>query len=264
MYTKIKLWLFTLIGLYLVVCVILYFLQEKLLFHPTKLQQDYRFHFDIPFEEINLTTKGNVLLNLLHFKSTNTRGAVLFLHGNGGAIHDWGQGAGLYVQNNYDVLYLDYREYGKSGGKIESEAQLVSDAQLAYDYLKKYFLDNQIIISGTSMGTGMATQIAAQNSPAKLLLNSPYFSLKSLIREKVKIIPNTIIKYKFDTATHLEKVKCPVFIFHGNVDTLIPIKHSHKLKEKYPEIELNTLNNSGHNDITLNRNYMERMNEILQ
>ena len=250
-------------GLYLVVCVILYFLQEKLLFHPTKLPPDYKFHYDIPFEEINLTTTDNIKLNLLHFKSTDAKGAVLFLHGNGGAIHDWGQGAGLYVQNNYDVLYLDYREYGKSGGKIKSESQLVSDAQLAYDYLREYFPENQIIVSGTSMGTGMATQVAAQNSPAKLLLNSPYFSLKSLVREKVKIIPNTIIKYKFDTAFHLEKVKCPIVIFHGNVDTLIPIKHSQKLKAKYPEIELNTLNNSAHNDITLHRNYIKRMNEIL-
>jgi len=79
LYTKIKLWVFIIIGLYLVVCVILYFFQEKLL-----------------------------------FKSADTKGAVLFLHGNGGAIHDWGHGAGLYTQNNYDVLYLDYREYGKS------------------------------------------------------------------------------------------------------------------------------------------------------
>ena len=239
-------------------------MQEKLLFHPTKLPQNHRFHFDIPFEEVSLTAKDDVILNLLHFKSTDTKGVVLFLHGNGGTLNDWGHGAELYTQNNYDILYLDYRGYGKSGSSIKSERQLMDDAQLAYDYLKKHFPENQIIVSGTSMGTGMAAQLAANNSPAKLLLNSPYFSLKSLVKEKVKIVPNAIIKYEFDTAFCLGKVKCSVIIFHGDADTLIPIKHAQKLKAKYPEIELITLNNSGHNDITLNRKYVDTMNEILQ
>jgi len=264
MYAKIKLWIFIIAGLYLVACVILYFFQEKLLFHPTKLSQDYTFNYDMPFEEINLNTVDGVSLNLLHFKSTDTKGAVLFLHGNGGSMADCAFSASLYLQNNYDVLYLDYRGYGKSGGSVSSEQQMIDDGQLAYDYLKQYFPENQIIVLGMSMGTGIATPLAVRNSPAKLVLNAPYFSLKSLIKEKVKIVPIAILKYKFDTAAHLEKVKCPVIIFHGDKDELIPIHHSFNLKAKYPDIQLHVLKNTAHNDLILNEKYEPVMNEILQ
>ncbi len=264
MYAKIKLWLLILIGLYLVTCVILYFLQEKFLFKPTKLPQDYSFHYNMPFEEINLNTADGVALNLLHFKAKDAKGAVLFLHGNGGSMADCAFSADLYLQNNYDVLYLDYRGYGKSGGAIKSEEQMIDDGQLTYDYLKQYFPENQIIILGMSMGTGIATSLATRNSPAKLVLNAPYFSLKSLIREKMPIVLDFIIKYKFDTAVHLEKVKCPVIIFHGDKDVLIPIRHSQKLKEKHPDIQFHVLKNTTHNDLILNENYEPLMNEILQ
>ena len=100
---------------------------------------------------------------------------MFFLHGNGGAIHDWGQGAELYTANDYDVFYLDYRGYGKSDGKIMSENQLIADAQIAYNYLKERYLEKGIIVSGTSMGTGIAVQIAAQNKPQKLFFKLALF-----------------------------------------------------------------------------------------
>ena len=47
-------WVKAIVFTYLALGVALYFLQEKFLFHPEKLAQDYRFQFNIPFEEINV------------------------------------------------------------------------------------------------------------------------------------------------------------------------------------------------------------------
>ncbi|MEO1437812.1 MAG: alpha/beta fold hydrolase, partial [Bacteroidota bacterium] len=160
------------LGLYFLVCLTLYFVQERLLFFPFKLPQDYSFRFNTAFEDLTLTAKDGVNLNALHFKTPNPKGAVLFLHGNGGSIDGWGTLYPMYTQNGYDVLFFDYRGYGKSEGKISSQQQLIDDAQLAYDYLKAHFPENRLIISGTSIGTGIATILAGQNQPKQLILNS--------------------------------------------------------------------------------------------
>ncbi len=250
-------------GLYVLLCVILYFAQEKLLFYPTKLSKDYTFKFVNQFEEVNLKVDDSITLNALLFKATIRKGVVLFLHGNGGAIHSWGEGANLYTDNGYDALYLDYRGYGKSDGKIISESQLIGDAQVAYDYLKQHYAEDKIIISGTSIGTGIASQIAANNNPYKLILTSPYYSLVSLVKEKIKIIPSFVVKYQLRTSNFMKQTKCPIIIFHGDSDQVIPYHHSLKLKENFPQIDLHILKNYGHNDLTQSEGYIKDMLKIL-
>ncbi len=252
------------VGIYGLVCLLLYLGQEKLIFHPTKLSKDYVFVYDDNFEEVNLKTKDGIILNALHFQSDLKNGALLFLHGNGGAIHGWGQTSRLYTQNGYDVLYLDYRGYGKSEGEINSENDLIEDVQLAYDYLKSHYDESNIIISGTSVGTGIAAIVASGNSPKKLILNSPYSSMSKLIREKVKIVPGFLIKYKLETERYLDKIGCPIYVFHGDQDNVIPYHHSLKLKEREDKIEVVILEGYGHNNITDSKLYLNKMNEILK
>ncbi len=253
-----------LVLLYIIVCIILYFVQVNLLFNPTKLSKGYQYPFDENFEEVNLTTADNTSLHSVLFKSVESKGVVLFLHGNGGTIDQWGTGANLYIENGYDVLYLDYRSYGKSEGRILSESQLMEDAQLVYDFLKNKYSEERIILSGTSMGSGMATQLAAKNKPKQLILISPYSSLEDLILEKVPIIPRFIIKFKLNTKQHIEKVGCPITIFHGNSDELIPHAHALKLKEVKPDIDLHIVDRCGHNNVPISRVYQKEMGRIFR
>ncbi len=249
--------------LYAIACMFLYFVQEKLIFFPTVLPKDYQYNFTFPFEEINLKTADSTTLNSLLFKSENSKGVVLFFHGNGGDLHNWGQKAHVYLNNNYDVLFIDYRGYGKSDDKITSESQLINDGQIAYDFLKKYYPEINITISGTSIGTGIASIIAAQNNPKQLLLNAPYFSLKSLIKEKVPTVPSFVIKYYLESYLYLPEVTCPITIFHGTEDEVIPVHHSKKLKETIPTIDLHLLEGLHHNDLTDSNAFYKIMKEVL-
>ena len=58
-----------LFGLYVMIGSVLYFFQEKLLFLPTTLEQDYHYEFEYPYEELFLKTEDNATINALHFKA---------------------------------------------------------------------------------------------------------------------------------------------------------------------------------------------------
>lgn len=85
-------------------CGFFYLFQERFIFHPTKLDQNYEFHFDQEFEEINIKTENNKSLNGILFKSDSTKGVIFYLHGNAGALNSWGQLAPLYTNMGYDIL----------------------------------------------------------------------------------------------------------------------------------------------------------------
>jgi hypothetical protein len=249
---------------YILICVVLYFVQEKLIFFPDKLDKNYKFLFAQPFEEVNIKTTDGNLLNGLLFKSDSTKGLVFYLHGNAGALNSWGAVGKRYTDLLYDVFILDYPGYGKSGGAIKSQAQLFTDVQVVYNEMKKRYKEEQIVVLGYSIGTGMAAELAAANHPRLLILQAPYYSLTDMMRHAYPFIPTFLLKYKFRTNEYLKDCRMPVIIFHGNQDEIIDYGSSLKLKEEMKgNGTLITLDGQGHNGMTDNPKYLEAIRAIL-
>src|SRR5687767_1545632 len=93
-----------LLILYIVICLFLYFFQEKFIFFPTKLNKDFKFFFDQPFEELSIKASDGKLLNGLLFPSDSSKGLVFYLHGNAGALDSWGEVAKTYTALSNDVF----------------------------------------------------------------------------------------------------------------------------------------------------------------
>jgi len=251
------------LGSYAIICLILFFLQEQLIFHPNKLDKNYSFKFKNKFEELNMKTADGKLLNGLLFKAEKSKGVIFYLHGNAGSINSWGHVSEVYTKLHYDVFILDYRGYGKSEGSIQSQDQLFTDNQLVYSYLKKRYNEENIIVLGYSIGTGLASKLASQNQPKQLILQAPYYSLPYLVKHKFPLAPSFILKYKFNTYQYLEDCNMPITIFHGNLDRLIPIESSIKLKSKFKDkIQFITLENQEHMGITFNPYYDKALQSI--
>ena len=111
----------TVLAIYILVCILLYLFQEKLIFFPEKLSKEYLFQFDQTFEEKNIKTNDGVILSGLLFKADSSKGVILYLHGNGGSLSSWGDVANTYTELGYDVFIIDYRGYGKSEGVISGK-----------------------------------------------------------------------------------------------------------------------------------------------
>jgi alpha-beta hydrolase superfamily lysophospholipase len=252
------------LSLYLVICLLLYFFQEKLIFFPEKLGRDFKFRFNQRFQEVSIQTEDNILLNAVLFKSDSPKGVIFYLHGNAGSINSWGDVADVYTSLQYDVFILDYRGYGKSQGRISSQQQFYQDVQTAYEKLKTMYDESKIVVLGYSIGTAAATKIASTNHPKLLILQSPYYSLTDLMKHLYPIIPTFILRYKFETNKFIKECAMPIVIFHGDKDEIIYYNSSVKLKALMKKTDtLITLNGQPHNGMSSNPEYLRELEKIL-
>jgi pimeloyl-ACP methyl ester carboxylesterase len=217
--------------LYAICCGLLYASQERIIFHPDKLSEDYVFDEG---EEVELPVADGISLNCLWMKEPESRGVILYLHGNRGSNRRCSHQAETMSGFGYDIFMPDYRGFGKSDGEIESEAQLCADAQQAYDFLKKQYPEDRIVVAGYSIGTGMASYLAAHNRPQQLLLLAPYTSVVDLKNGMAPFLPDFLLKYPLRNIANLRQVTAPVTLFHGTFDEVIPFESSEKLQALNP------------------------------
>ncbi len=223
--------------------------QEKFIFEAEKLPDDFIFQNKNSFEEINYYPDKSTRINALLFRAVNSKGVVFYNHGNAGNLEKWMEIADDFLRLNYDLLLYDYRGYGKSKGKL-SEKALHDDAIYIYNELKKDYPENNIIVYGRSLGTGIAAHTASVTSPKQLILETPYYSLIHLIRKMHRWLPKSIIKYHFRTDLYLRSVKCPLLIFHGTDDEIVDYEDGLKLKELFkPGDEFVTIEGGRHSGL---------------
>jgi pimeloyl-ACP methyl ester carboxylesterase len=245
--------------------IIAYFVQEKLIFKPEKLKKDFAYKYDVPFEELNFYPEPNVVINGLHFYKEKPLGLVLYFHGNSRSIKGWAKYAKDFYRYNYDVVLVDYRGFGKSTGK-RTEQNLHDDMHNVYNKLKEKYGENHLIVYGRSMGSGFATNLAAQNNPRYLILDAPYYNFKKVVERFLPFLPvRFVLRYHLRTDNWIQQVKCPTYILHGTKDWLIPINHSEQLRAKNPkQITLITIEGGGHNNLPNFPEYHNFIRDILQ
>tara|TARA_R110001632_G_scaffold1280_8_gene5147 strand:+ start:319 stop:1182 length:864 start_codon:yes stop_codon:yes gene_type:complete len=281
---KSKKILITTIVVTIVIVIIIWILyqnQYHYIFYPTKLEKDHIFSFedyDNDFEEMWFQVDSETNIHGLLFKRISDQGIpyvsntqqtnrklVFYLHGNSGDLQLWGQIAPLFTYHDHDIFILDYRGYGKSEGRIKSQTQIFNDVKIVYDKMKANYIESNITIVGYSIGTGIASYLASKNSPRALILNAPYYSLTRLIKEAYPIIPNFLVSFKLETYKYNQECDCPIYIFHGTEDEIIPIEHSKDLSNLFTKQEdhFYTLIGIDHININEDRNYHKLLSEIL-
>jgi len=259
-------WLIVILALILIILsisIVLYFVQDKLIFHAEKLSPDYQFSFKNYFDEINLETPDGNTLNGLLFKVNNSKGVVLFFHNHSGNIENWSRPYEIILNKGFDILLMDYRGFGKSTGKY-NEPLMQKDAELWYNYILNLYDESEITIYGRGIGATFATYISSLNNPKQLILESPMYNIFYAAKYHYPLIPSRLIaKYKFDTAAYIINVKCKTIIFHGKKNELINYKNSLKLyKLSKSNIDLVLVPDGNHYNLINHELYKENMDKI--
>ena len=256
---------FYIIGAVIVLSVAIYFLQEKFIFKPEKLKQDFQFKYNIPFEEYFFDIEPGVRINGLHFYREDPKGLILYFHGNSRSIKGWAKYARDFYRYDYDVVLLDYRGFGKSTGK-RSEKEMLNDMQFIYEKLANQYTEHHIIVYGRSLGSGFATKIASENKPRYLILDSPYYNFRRAVERFLPILPvRFVLRYHLRTDRWIRHVNCHTYIIHGTKDFLIPIRQSEALQKISPgKITLIRIHGGGHNNLPSFDEYHNFIRDILK
>ena len=232
---RIGKWLIVILMIYVVAGVLLYLFQNKLLLHPEPLPQDQAYAFSTPFEERKVLYDSSTMFDIVRFKPLNDsikKGAVIYFHGNMNNIAYYAHFADNFIKHGYEVWMMDYPGFGKSTGEI-TETMLYIEADEVYKMVRAAgFTKDSIIIYGKSLGTGIAAQLASVRDCKKLILETPYYSLTSLVRLVAFIYPvDLLLHYKMPTHEYLTKVTAPISIFHGTDDGIVPYFNAERLRK---------------------------------
>jgi len=249
--------------IYLAALGLLFLKQEALIFHPEKWE--YGALVNLPaVKEVWISVPG-ARLHGLHFQQRDAKGVIFFLHGNAGNAQSWLPDTELYEQTRYDVFMLDYRGYGKSTGKIESERQLHADVRAAWNAIAPHYQGKRNVIYGRSLGSGLAAYLAAETEPpvALVILVSPYKSLVSMSRELYPYVPGFLMRYPMRTDQIIKRIQSPVLLIHGTQDALISVAHARTLKNTVPRAALVEIVGASHNDIHDAADYRQTLIDYL-
>lgn len=249
---KIFRWLKVIIILYSGIGIVLFYIQEKFLFHPEKLSQAYVYHFNVPFEEVNLVINETDTVNMIKFLPSDSvrRGVVVYFHGNKQNIDRYAKFAANFTKHGYEVWMEDYPSFGKTSGE-RTEKKMYEQALQVQKMAASQFGKDSIIIYGKSFGTGIASYVAAESNNQQLILETPYYSIPSLFSYYAPIYPTSkMATYKLPVNEYLKDVNYPITIFHGTDDGVIPYSNAAKLKKVLkPGDEFITIEKGTHHNL---------------
>ncbi|HMK26771.1 MAG TPA: alpha/beta fold hydrolase [Chitinophagaceae bacterium] len=259
-------WLQIVVIIYLLVGAALYFLQDMILFHPVSLKRDHNYNFPEPHKDISIAINNKDTLNLVDFSATDsvTRGVVLYFHGNKRNISWYSKYIPYFTRKGYQVLMIDYPGFGKSTGKL-TEEKLYNWALQVYKIAHKRFSADSIIIYGKSMGTGIAAQLASSRDCKRLILETPYYDLPSMISHYLPVYPvRWMLHYDLPTHEYLKTVAAPVTIFQGTKDRLVTYNNAKRLKPFLKSgDEFITIKGGKHNNLYQFKEVTDKLDSLL-
>lgn len=245
-------------GSYFAIAVVVWSIQERLLFFPQPV-------FGRPApppgwtqEEVRLPVGDGVVIAGLLLKPPHAVRSPLVVYFGGNAEEVTGAASQAERWGPRALLLVNYRGYGASTGE-PSERALLDDALALYDWAaQRPDVDPaRIAVHGRSLGTGIATQLAAARPVKAVVLTSPFTSIRDLGRRHYPWLPvGLMLRHPFDAAAAAPKVKVPALVISGGTDTIIPAEYSERLAAAWGGgVERLLLPDRGHNDLEGDAHY---------
>ncbi len=244
--------LFWAVVIYLVMAVIVLFMENTLVYPATKFPAgDWRLP-DGDSQDVEFQSADGTKLHGWYAPAPQPTRYILYLHGNGGNIsHRRPIVSHLRDQHNASVFIFDYRGYGKSGGE-PFEAGVMADARAARAKLAELagVKESEIILLGRSMGGAVAVDLAAELAPPALILQSTFSSMPDVAASQMPWFPvHWMMRNRFDSFSKIKKYQGPLLMTHSVGDEVIPFKYGRKLFENANDHKVFfEIDDCGHND----------------
>lgn len=245
-----------LIVLYSLACLFLYIKQRSILYYPTLENSHTR------AEALWLqTAEAKIKTWVLNKQDSGPeKPAIVYFGGNAEAVDD-NIAEFTHMFKNFTVYLVNYRGYGGSSGK-PTEAGLFSDALAIYDQIATQH--SSINVIGRSLGSGVASYLAANRKISKLVLITPYDSISSVAQSHYPVFPvKWLLKDQFDSIRYAPSISSQILVLYAEYDQVIPMVHTKNLLQHLPDAKSQMIKGTTHNDISTNIEYQKLLADFL-
>lgn len=186
-------------GIYLALCVALWAVQDKLIFHPQKPIAGAKH----PAAKAVALNRGDAVLRGWTVNEDAEGALVIYYGGNAEEVSAHIDGFRALPAT---TVLFNYRGYGASDGK-PSEGVLVEDAVAIAEWAKERFPGRPLVLFGLSLGSGVAALATPRTKPDALVLVSPYRSVEHIARAAYPIFPiRWLLRHPFRAETAVESM----------------------------------------------------------
>jgi pimeloyl-ACP methyl ester carboxylesterase len=243
-----------LILAYGALCTLLYALQDWLIYHPTR-------DVSPPGAHAVLLKSNDAILKLWELHPQQPA-AVLYFGGNAedvsASLPDF---AAAFPDRA--VYLVNYRGYGGSTGR-PSEGALIADAEAIFDWVAARH--RRVAVIGRSLGSGIATALAASRPIERLVLVTPYDSIANVAAAHFPWFPvRWLLKDRYDSSRRVGEVRAPVLALVAERDEVVPRARSDALIAAIPARLRHAvvLTGATHNDISTYPAYLANLRDFL-
>lgn len=208
---------------YLLVCAYMYAQQGRLMYHPEQ-------HAVAPLlQAVSGLPAGSGVDVQRHAIVVEpnlqpSKGTVIFFHGNSGNAWKYLAYHQQFNAMGYRMVLAEYPGFGWRSGQ-PNEQQIVNEGVALYEHWRRSTPQDQpVMLVGKSLGTGVATQVAARASmpPSKVVLLTPFTSITEVASQKYWMLPVAwLLKDHFASDQHLHHYTGPVSILVAGQDEVI-------------------------------------------
>ncbi len=212
-------------GCYVALCLLVFFVQRRLIYFPVRWTAAEARRANPGYEEIRLRTSDGEELHAWLNRVDRSPWTVIIFHGNAGNLTYHEAPLELFRALGFQALLFDYRGYGLSSGS-PTEAGLLRDGEAVRQYVTTTLSvpQERVVYFGQSLGSGVAVLLAAAQPPGRLILESAYPTLAAVARVHYPYLPaGLLMRDRFAAVDEIAAVKCPVLFLHPEQDEIIPI-----------------------------------------
>ncbi len=224
--------------------------QRAILF-PAPAPQRPNFH-GTEIWELKGTSPSAPVIYAWYLPAPDGAPTVVHFHGNAEQLSTEGWLLLRHQQAGLGFLAVEYPGYGLAAEQTPSEEGLYQAATVALDELqgKRGVSVEQTVLSGRSLGTGVAVEMARRGRGARLELVSPFPSIPDVASELLTFLPtHLLVRDRFDSESKAADVHMPVFVVYGTADEVVPARLTEKLLPRFAHVETYVVPGGHHNDL---------------
>ena len=226
-------------------------------------------------KDILIPVQADIAIGARFHMAEISGGNILFFHGNGEIVADYDELGAVYNKMGINLLAVDYRGYGRSGGKPTVTA-MMQDCHIIFQFVRKWLQQNNytgpILLMGRSLGSASVLELAAayKNLIDGLIVESGFAYAGPLLT--LLGIDSAALGFKeekgFRNVDKIKKFDKPTLIIHAEFDHIIPYSDGQTLHDACPSGDKKLLKIPGanHNDIFMRglQEYLAAVKNIVE